>query len=73
MVRWPGLMLVGRNARPARCLSRYGKEIGGSENVELAYEAARPTLLAGASMRTCAVPSHLVVDREQAGKLIGIN
>jgi hypothetical protein len=68
---WPGLMLS--DGTPARAVPvEVWKEIGGSEDVEFAYEAARPPYWQG-EHETCAVPSHLVVDREQAGKLIGLN
>ena len=48
------------------------REIGGGDDVEMAYEAARPPYWQS-EHETCAVPSHLVVNREQAGCLVGLH
>jgi hypothetical protein len=65
-----GLMLS--DLTPARALPvKTWREIGGGEDVEIAYEAAQPPYWQG-EQETCAVPSHLIVDREQAAYLVGL-
>jgi len=64
-----GVMLS--DGTPARTVPiETWNEIGGG-SAELAYEAVRPPYWQGLH-ETCAVPSHLVVDRDQAGRLTGL-
>jgi hypothetical protein len=66
-----GLMLS--DGTPARAVPlETWREIGGGDDVEMAYEAARPPYWQS-EHETCAVPSHLVVNREQAGCLVGLH
>ena len=65
--------LVFADGTPARAVPvETWKAIGGGSDAELASEAAVPPYWQGVR-ETCAVPSHLIVDRAQAGRLAGLD